>query len=138
MATQRPIRSMDPYAEQFWTYTQKKEFRLQQCSECNKFRWPPGPACDNCLSDAFEWTPVAGTGKVLSWTTFRRSYFKEEYPAPHTVIVIELDEGPLFVSYPVDIAVSDLREGMVLSLRWTDGEDKFGTYNLPVFGPAPA
>ncbi len=49
--------------------------------------------------------------------------------------VLELDEGPLFVSYPVEIGVEDLREGMVLSLRWTDGQDKFGEYNLPVFGP---
>ena len=32
MATPRPIRSMDPYAQAFWAYTQKKEFRLQQCS----------------------------------------------------------------------------------------------------------
>jgi len=52
------------------------------------------------------------------------------------LIALELDEGPLFVSYPVDIDVKSLREGMVLSLRWTDGEDKFGAYNLPVFGPA--
>jgi hypothetical protein len=22
----------------------------------------------------------------------------------------------------------------VLSLRWTDGEDKYGAYNLPVYG----
>ncbi|MBK5571895.1 OB-fold domain-containing protein, partial [Ensifer sp. SSB1] len=78
-----------------------------------------------------------GRGKVLSWTTFRRKYF-DEYPAPHTTIVLELDEGPLFVSYPVDVAVEDLRESMVLSLRWTDGQDKFGEYNLPVFGPPSA
>ena len=136
MATARPIRSMDPYAEQFWTYTQKKELRLQKCSGCGKFRWPPGPTCDQCLSDEAEWAAVAGRGKVLSWTTFRRKYF-EEYPAPHTTIVLELDEGPLFVSYPVDVEVTDLKEGMVLSLRWTDGQDKFGKYNLPVFGPLP-
>lgn len=134
MATQRPSRSMDPYAEQFWTYTQKKEFRLQQCSECNKFRWPPGPSCDNCLCDQFEWALMKGRGKVLSWTTFHRAYFPE-YPSPHTSIALELDEGPLFVSYPVGIEVKNLREGMVLSLQWTDGEDKFGAYNLPVFGP---
>ena len=47
MATPRPIRSMDPFAQAFWAYTQKKEFRLQQCSECHKFRWPPGPSCDH-------------------------------------------------------------------------------------------
>ena len=54
------------------------------------------------------------------------------------MIVLELDEGPLFVSYPVDVEVANLREGMVLSLRWTDGEDRFGGYNLPVFGPSSA
>ena len=134
MATPRPIRSMDPYAEQFWTFTQKKEFRLQKCSECGKFRWPPGPTCDRCLSDEFAWMSMAGRGKVLSWTTFRRSYFPE-YPAPHTVIVLELDEGPLFVAYPVEMALEDLQEGKALSLRWADGQDEFGEYNLPVFGP---
>ena len=108
MATARPIRSMDPYAEQFWAYTQKKELRLQKCSDCSKFRWPPGPTCDQCLSDEAEWAVVAGRGKVLSWTTFRRKYF-DEYPAPHTTIVLELEEGPLFVSYPVDIESRDLR-----------------------------
>ena len=137
MATNRPIRSMDPYAEQFWACTQKKEFRLQQCADCSKYRWPPGPTCDKCLSDNYEWASIGGHGKLLSWTTFRRGYFKE-YPAPHTVIVLELDEGPLFVSYPFELEVAKLREGMVLSLRWTDGEDKFGSYNLPVFGPASA
>ena len=134
MATQRPIRSMDPYAEQFWTYTQNKEFRLQQCSECGKFRWPPGPTCDRCLSDKFAWTQMAGRGKVLSWTTFHRSYFPE-YPAPHTSIALELEEGPLFIAYPVNLTPADLREGMELSLSWVDGQDKFGEYNLPVFGP---
>lgn len=137
MATPRPIRSMDPYAEQFWTYTKTKDFRLQQCSECGKFRWPPGPTCDQCLSDEFTWTPMGGRGKVLSWTTFRRGYFPE-YPAPHTIIVLELDEGPLFVAYPVEMDVSDLREGMTLSLRWADGQDKYGEFNLPVFGPSPS
>jgi hypothetical protein len=52
--------------------------------------------------------------------------------------VLELDEGPLFVSYPVGIDAAQLREGMMLMLQWTDGEDKFGQYHLPVFGPVAA
>ncbi len=134
MATARPVRAMDPYAEQFWAFTLSKELRLQKCSPCGKFRWPPGPTCDRCLSDDFEWSAVSGTAKVLSWTTFRRGYFAE-YPPPHTVVALELEEGPLFISYPVDIETSELREGMMLELRWTDGNDRFGEYNLPVFGP---
>jgi hypothetical protein len=31
-----------------------------------------------------------------------------------------------------------LREGMGLEVQWADGSDRFGDYNLPVFGPAAA
>jgi len=137
MATARPVRAMDPYAEQFWAFTLSKELRLQKCSHCEKFRWPPGPTCDRCLADDFEWSAVSGTAKVLSWTIFRRGYFAE-YPPPHTVVALELEEGPLFISYPVDIETGELREGMTLELRWTDGNDRFGEYYLPVFGPRTA
>jgi hypothetical protein len=50
---------------------------------------------------------------------------------------LELEEGPLFVSYPVGIDAAELREEMRLQLQWTDGADRFGEYNLPVFGPPP-
>jgi hypothetical protein len=134
MATARPVRAMDTFAEAFWAFTLDKELRLQTCSACGKFRWPPGPTCDRCLSDDFEWSALSGRAKVLSWTTFRRGYFPE-YPPPHTIVALELEEGPLFVSCPVDIDASELREGMTLEVRWTDAEDKFGQYHLPVFGP---
>ena len=55
MATARPIRSMDPYAEQFWAYTQQKQFRLQQCAECATVQYPPREVCHKCLSAALRW-----------------------------------------------------------------------------------
>ncbi len=133
----RPDRTMDPYAEQFWQFTADKDFRLQQCTDCSKFRWPPGPTCDQCLSDEFEWMTLSGRAVLLSWTTFHRTYFPE-YPSPHTVIAVELEEGPLFVALPVGVDLTELREGMSLTLRWEDGEDRFGSYNLPVFGKPEA
>src|SRR5713101_2505046 len=136
MAKQRPVRAMDPYAEQFWEYTKSQELRLQRCSECGKYSWPPGPTCDRCLSEEFEWHRLSGSARVISWTVFHRGYF-DEYPPPHTVLALELAEGPFFISYPVGIEPSDLREGMTLELRWTDATDRFGEYNLPVFGPPP-
>ena len=63
MAAARPVRAMDPYAEQFWAFTQSRELRLQRCSACGKFRWPPGPTCDRCLSDDFAWSPLSGKAK---------------------------------------------------------------------------
>lgn len=137
MAEYRPDRRMDPYAEQFWEFTKAREFRLQQCGECGKFRWPPAPVCDGCLSEAFEWTPVSGRGSVLSWVTFRRQYFSE-YPSGHHVVSLELNEGPLFITLPVEMGERDLADGMAMELDWQESADRFGEYNLPVFRPAAA
>ena len=126
---------MDPYAEQFWTFTEQQELRLQRCGECGRFRWPPGPVCDQCLSEDYAWEEVSGRGTLLSWVIYRRRYFPE-YPAPHTVLMVELDEGPLFVTQPIDIETHALRDGLAMELGWLDGEDSFGVYQLPVFSPA--
>lgn len=132
--TQRPERRMDRHADQFWQFTVRREFRLQQCRECAKFRWPAAPVCDGCLSEAFEWAPVSGRGRALSWVSFRRQYFPE-YPAPHQVVMVELDEGPLFIAIPVELDGRELEDGMPMQLTWLDGSDRFGEYQLPVFRP---
>ena len=82
MATTRPVRVMDPFAREFWEFTEKKELRMQQCSECKKLRWPAAAVCDKCLSPDYTWELVSGKGQVLSWIVFHRQYFPE-YPAPH-------------------------------------------------------
>ncbi len=135
MTIERPVRRLDPYAQQFWDFTKEQQFRLQRCSECGKYRWPPAPVCDECLSEAYEWTPASGRGKVISWVTFRRQYFPE-YPPPHQVVMVELEEGPLFISNPVEMDGAALADGLPVTLTWVDGHDRFGDYNLPVFRPA--
>jgi hypothetical protein len=55
----------------------------------------------------------------------------DDVPPPHTVVALELAEGPLFISYPVDVEPSDLRDGMTLELCWSDAIDRLGEYNLP-------
>ncbi len=126
---------MDPYAERFWEFTGQQELRLQQCGDCGRFRWPPGPICDGCLSEDYAWAEVSGRGTLLTWVTYRRQYFPQ-YPAPHTVLMVELDEGPLFVTQPLDLETDALRDGLTMELDWLDGEDRHGEYGLPVFRPA--
>ena len=66
MATVRPNRSLDPYAQEFWEHTKNRELRLQRCTACGKFRFPPSAVCDACLSEEYEWALLGGAGKVLA------------------------------------------------------------------------
>ena len=75
MATTRPVRVMDPYAEQFWAFTQQGELRLQRCAQCSEWRWPAAAVCPSCLSETYDWVAVDGTGSLLTWVTFERQYF---------------------------------------------------------------
>ena len=135
MATQRPPRVMDPFAREFWEFTQKKELRMQKCSACSKLRWPAAAICDKCLAPEYEWVKISGKGKVLSWIVFHRQYFPE-YPAPHPAVAVELDEGPIFVCcMPDQFQGSDLKDALPMELAWLDAEDRHGAYNLPVFKP---
>ncbi len=126
---------MDPYAAEFWEFTRAGEFRLQRCTACSKFRWPAAPVCDECLSESYEWALASGAGTVLSWVTFHRRYFSE-YPPPHQVVTIELDEGPIFVTTPVDLDNRGLADGMRMELAWQEATDRHGDYQLPVFRPS--
>jgi uncharacterized protein len=125
-----PVRFMDRSASEFWQHTWQEELRLQQCADCGKYRWPPAPSCDRCLSEQYEWTEVTGNGTVLSWVVFHRQYFPA-YPPPHLVVAVELDEGPIFVA-TTDSSKSP-SDGERVELAWQPSQDKFGPYNLPIF-----
>jgi hypothetical protein len=69
--------------------------------------------------------------RVVSAQRQREGALVDDVPPPHTVVALELAEGPLFISYPVDVEPSDLRDGMTLELCWSDAIDRLGEYNLP-------
>jgi hypothetical protein len=90
---------MGAYDLPFWNYIDASEFRVQRCDDCGRYRFPPAPCCDQCLSPRFEWSAVSTQGQVRSWVTFHRQYFPS-MPPPYTVILAELAEG---VVIPADL-----------------------------------
>src|SRR5262245_19506 len=95
MANSRAFVTM--YDEPMWASIRNKRMELQQCSSCKRFRYPPAPNCPNCLSMDYEWTPVSGRGKILSWVVFHRQYF-DNYKPPYNVVAVQLEEGPIVMS----------------------------------------
>lgn len=97
-----PTRVLGLYDIPFWEHMQQGEqMKLQCCSECDTWRYPPGPVCQKCISPDYEWKPVSGGGELLSWAVFHKQYLSA-YPAPYNVIAVRLDEGPTIISNLID------------------------------------
>ena len=85
------------YDKPMWDAIGARGMRLQRCSACGAFRYPPGPSCPACLSPAHDWTPISGKGEIVSWAIFHRKYLPD-YPPPYNVIAVRLAEGPMMIS----------------------------------------
>jgi uncharacterized OB-fold protein len=122
-------RLYSPYDKPMWDSITENTMRLQCCAECSLYRYPPGACCPNCLSTAANWEKLSGKATVLSWTTYHRQYLPA-YPAPHTVVAVQLAEGPIMIG---NIDVGDtpkLKAGVTVELIYGDHPDG---YRLPRF-----
>lgn len=106
----------------FWDAVLDHELRLQRCANCHHWLVPPRPMCPQCQSMESEWVPVTGRGTIHSWVTYAESPHPA-FDSPHTVVLVELEEGPRVVSNTVGIAAEDLRIGMPVSVVFEDVDD---------------
>lgn len=130
----RPPRALGPAHDVFWDYCGKAELRLQRCADCSKITWPAALACEHCDSGALSWERMSGRGKIVSFCRFERDYYRGLLPLPWDTILVELEEGPLFLSNPQNIA--EIHAGLAVQLAFIPCEDTAGSYSLPVFCPA--
>ncbi len=125
----RPGPVTDEDSGNFWMGVRRHELLLQRCDACGAVRFPPGPRCLECASDAATLEPSSGAGTVYSWIRVERpvgSIRPEEVPL--AFVTVELDEGPRMVGRWADggeVAIGE-RAG-VLFMDWSDWtEVRFG------------
>lgn len=116
---------MGLYDGPLWEYAKRQELRLQRCSDCDEFRYPPGSHCPKCLSENFQWTRLSGRGRVCAWCVFHRQYFPE-IPVPNTVVLAQTEEGPIIVANLVGATPDVLRLDLAVEItfepvRWASG-----------------
>lgn len=133
MAERRPNRVRGPEHDEFWSYCAGDELRLQRCQHCRHVQWPPvAQACELCAKTELAWETMSGQGKLVSWCTFYQPYYPET-ELPYDTIVVELDEGPLFISNPAGFTNDEAELDMAVSVAFIDCEDDAGPFRLPVF-----
>jgi uncharacterized OB-fold protein len=133
MGQRRPNRTLGPGHDQFWQWCGKGELRLQQCERCTALAWPVVEACEHCGGDRLAWAAMSGRGRVVSWCSFERDYYGGVLPLPWDTILVELEEGPLFLSNPEGFSLKELEPGMPVAVDFLDCEDDAGPFRLPVF-----
>jgi uncharacterized OB-fold protein len=133
MVERRPDRTLGPSHDQFWDWCDKDELRLQHCSGCGNIPWPVTLRCSRCGSEKFDWQRLSGVGKIVSWCSFEKDYYIGLMAAPYDTILVELEEGPLFISNPVEFGARECRLDMPVALSFIDAEDSAGRFRLPVF-----
>jgi uncharacterized OB-fold protein len=133
MTEARPNRKLGGNHDIFWDYCSKGELRLQRCRQCGELQWPVVAACDHCGHDGFTWEAMSGRGTVLSWCTFDKDYYAGLFPMPWDVLLVELEEGPLFISNPHGFTREEIAPDMPVKVAFLDCEDQAGAFKLPVF-----
>src|SRR5258707_14568363 len=86
------INDLDHENLDYFAYCAKHDFRLQRCTSCKLFRYPPTTACPWCAEPNSEWVSVEGRGTVHSYTEVHHAIqpaFKQH--TPYLVLLVELD-----------------------------------------------
>ncbi len=110
----------------FWDGVQQRKLLMPKCTACGTISFPPTVACGTCEKTDFTWIEVSGNGKIYSFIVYHRVYhpaFKDK--VPYVVAVVELDEGPRFISNIVNMPVSDVTCEMPVRVVYEDQRDGF-------------
>jgi uncharacterized OB-fold protein len=103
----------------FWEGVAARELRLQECRSCHRIAHPPQPLCGFCGSSDQGYVVASGRGVVYSHVT-------HHYPPlpgverPHTVLLVELEEGVRLVSeWAADVDVDHVSIGQQVEVAFT-------------------
>ncbi len=95
----KPLPAITPLTQGFWDHAKLHRLAMQVCTACGDVHFPASPVCRKCLSEAQEWRPVSGRGRLESWVEFHRSYWPGfAADLPYRACLVKLDEGPLLIS----------------------------------------
>ena len=120
--TPRPLPvTDDPETGGFWQAAAEHRLVVRVCTGCSATLHLPKSYCHHCGSWDVSWRDVRPAGSLYSWTVVRHS-IHEAFPAPCTVVLVQLDDDP-GVRFVGNIpGVPDLEAGMPMRVRFEDVE----------------
>jgi len=134
MTYQKPLPKPTADDKFFWEGCKEHRLLFQKCRDCGRVRWPPNIICPTCYSRDAEIIASSGKGKLYTYAVYHRAYHPGfAVDLPYATAVIELAEGPHFLSNVVSGRLEDLKCDMPVEVVW---EDISPEISLPKFRPA--
>lgn len=133
MVYEKPSPRVNADNKPFWDGTKEHQMRFQKCQSCGHVRWPASIICPKCYSSDTEWIVSGGKGKVYSFVVHHRTFDKTfEKDLPYVAALIELEEGPIFLSNLVGLKPEEAKISMPVDVTWDDATPEF---SIPKFKP---
>ena len=76
----------------YWQAADEGRLLVKRCTSCGEHHHYPREICPFCGSDATEWQPATGLGRVYTFSTMG------EGDAAYTLAYVTLDEGPTMLT----------------------------------------
>lgn len=115
---------LDADSRFYWDGLAREQLLLQECTSCQRRRFPPMPTCPYCAAVGAG-IAEATAGTVYSWVTVRRA-FQPAFAAdtPYTLATVDLSGGGRIVGRlePGEAASAglDVRPHFVRHQGWTE------------------
>jgi hypothetical protein len=108
---------------------ERGELLASKCSSCGAIQYPPRSDCPRCFGTEFEWAPVRGVGRLVSFTSVSVTpeHFTPDFsetapfstygyhPAP--VGIVEMGDGLRVMGWIPGVKLESLRVGIRLAPR---------------------
>ena len=113
----------DRWTEPFWNAAAEHRLVCARCSDCGRYRLPPGPFCPDCRSQAVEWPELAGRGTIFTYTVVHHPVAPALREAvPYAVAAVTLPDAPgaRLIGNVVGIDSEALDVGLAVQVEWAD------------------
>jgi acetyl-CoA acetyltransferase/uncharacterized OB-fold protein len=129
---QRPLPTVTPFNEWFWTSGADGVLRIQGCDDCNQLVHPPIAVCPSCHSS--KWSPreMSGRATIVGLTVNSHQWIPSfETPYAIAVVALEEDRSVRLTTNVVDVDPHEVRIGQIAQVRFEQHDEIY----LPLFAP---
>lgn len=130
----RPLPSVTPQTEFFWTSGADGQLRIQECASCSALIHPPQPVCRHCRGESMRVRVVSGFGTLIGFTVNHR-FGPPGLPPPYVVAQVALEEDSR-VRLTTNVVECE-PEKLELGVRMQVVFESAGAVWLPMFRPVP-